>query len=93
MRELSNFIERGVALAEGDTLTLDFLPQHLGRLTVRVFAPAGTATPTTLEAQEREHILHALQVARGNRTEAARILGIDRVSLWRKLKKLGLSGK
>ncbi|MBS1135100.1 MAG: Fis family transcriptional regulator [Burkholderiaceae bacterium] len=38
VRELSNFIERGVALAEGDTLTLDFLPQHLGRLTVRVFA-------------------------------------------------------
>jgi DNA-binding NtrC family response regulator len=93
VRELSNFIERGVALAEGDTLTLDFLPQHLGRLTVRVFAPAGTATPTTLEAQEREHILHALQVSGGNRTEAAKILGIDRVSLWRKLKKLGLSGK
>ncbi|HNA28810.1 MAG TPA: sigma-54 dependent transcriptional regulator [Thiobacillaceae bacterium] len=93
VRELSNFIERGVALAEGEQLTLDFLPQHLGRLTVRVFAPAGASTPTTLEAQEKEHILRALEMSGGNRTEAAKILGIDRVSLWRKLKKLGVGGK
>jgi transcriptional regulator of acetoin/glycerol metabolism len=41
--------------------------------------------------QEREHILHALQLASGNKSEAARMLGIDRVSLWRKLKKFGVS--
>lgn len=93
VRELSNFIERGVALADGDTLTLDYLPQHLGKLTVRVFAPAGAAAPATLETQEREHILRALEVSGGNKTEAAKILGIDRVSLWRKLKKFGVSDK
>ncbi len=93
VRELSNFIERGVALADGDTLTLDYLPQHLGKLTVRVFAPAGAAAPATLETQEREHILRALEVSGGNKTEAAKILGIDRVSLWRKLKKFGVNVK
>jgi DNA-binding NtrC family response regulator len=93
VRELSNFIERGVALAEGETLELEQLPQHLGKLTVRVFAPLGAATSTTLEAQEREHILNALELAGGNRTEAAKMLGIDRVSLWRKLKKFEVSGK
>jgi DNA-binding NtrC family response regulator len=93
VRELSNFIERGVALSEGEILESDCLPQHLGKLTVRVFSPSLAAAPATLEAQEREHILHALEVAGGNRSEAARILGIDRVSLWRKLKKFGVDSK
>ena len=90
IRELSNFIERGVALAQENVLGVEHLPQHLGKLTVRVFTPAKAATPTTLEAQEKEHILHAVELAKGNRSEAARILGIDRVSLWRKLKKFGM---
>jgi DNA-binding NtrC family response regulator len=90
VRELSNFIERGVALAHGEELDVEHLPQHLGRLTVRVFKPAIAAAPATLQEQEREHILNALERAGGNRTEAARMLGIDRVSLWRKLKKYGL---
>ena len=90
VRELSNFIERGVALAQGEQLDVEHLPQHLGKLTVRVFAPTRAAAPATLEAQEKEHILSALEMAKGNRSEAARMLGIDRVSLWRKLKKYGL---
>jgi DNA-binding NtrC family response regulator len=90
IRELSNFIERGVALTQGNTLDIQHLPQNLGSLSVRVFKPEMAATATTLKEQEREHILQALKVANGNRTQAARLLGIDRVSLWRKLKKLGI---
>lgn len=90
VRELANFIERGVALAQGDTLLSDHLPQHLGALTVRVFTPALAATPVTLREQEQEQIRHALSLAGGNKSEAARMLGIDRVSLWRKLKKFGI---
>ena len=93
VRELSNFIERGVALAQGDSLDIVHLPQSLGALTVRVFKPEMAATPATLESQEAEHIRHALQLAEGNRSQAARMLGIDRVSLWRKLKKLGIDTK
>ena len=91
VRELSNFVERGVALAQGRELGVEHLPQHLGRLTVRVFAPELAAAPATLEAQEKAHILQALKLAGGNRSEAARMLGIDRVSLWRKLKKYGVN--
>ncbi len=90
IRELSNFIERGVALTQSNTLDIEHLPQSLGALTVRVFKPEMAATPTTLEEQEAEHILHVLKMADGNRTQAAKMLGIDRVSLWRKLKKLGI---
>ncbi|MFP5381301.1 MAG: sigma-54-dependent transcriptional regulator [Gammaproteobacteria bacterium] len=93
VRELSNFIERGVALAQGEVLDVEYLPQHLGKLTVRVFAPEMAAAPATLEAQEKAHILQALKLAGGNRSEAARMLGIDRVSLWRKLKKYGVTEK
>ncbi len=93
VRELSNFIERGVALAQGRTLDIEHLPQSLGALTVRVFKPEMAATPTTLEEQETEHILAVLKMADGNRTQAAKMLGIDRVSLWRKLKKLGIDTK
>jgi DNA-binding NtrC family response regulator len=93
VRELSNFIERGVALTHEKTLDIEHLPQNLGSLSVRVFKPEMAATPTTLKEQETEHILHALKMADGNRTQAAKILGIDRVSLWRKLKKLGIEAK
>lgn len=90
VRELSNFMERGVALASSEILDVEHLPQHLGALTVRVFSPALAASPATLEAQEAEHILQVLKMTGGNKTQAASMLGIDRVSLWRKLKKLGL---
>ncbi len=90
VRELSNFVERGVALAQSEALDVDHLPQHLGAFTVRVFAPPMAAVPTTLEAQEAEHIRQVLKMADGNKTKAAAMLGIDRVSLWRKLKKLGI---
>jgi len=93
IRELSNFIERGVALTQGKTLNIEHLPQNLGSLSVRVFKPEMAATPTTLKEQETEHILQALKVANGNRTQAAKLLGIDRVSLWRKLKKLGIESE
>jgi DNA-binding NtrC family response regulator len=93
IRELSNFIERGVALSSGPELGIEHLPQSLGALTVRVFTPEIATSPTTLEEQETEHILSVLKMADGNRTKAAKMLGIDRVSLWRKLKKLGIDDK
>ena len=93
IRELSNFIERGVALTQGNELGIEHLPQSLGALTVRVFKPEMATSPSTLEEQETEHILNVLKMADGNRTKAAKILGIDRVSLWRKLKKLGIDAE
>lgn len=43
------------------------------------------------EQAEREHILSVLQLADGNRGQAARILGISRKTLWKKLKHLGVA--
>lgn len=43
------------------------------------------------EEAEREHILSVLKITEGNRARAARILGISRKTLWKKLKHLGVS--
>ncbi len=43
------------------------------------------------EQAEREHILSVLQLTGGNRIRAARVLGISRKTLWKKLKHLGVS--
>jgi len=89
VRELANLIERGVALASGPVLEPAHLPETLRSVRTKVVRPAGGSF-STLEAQEADYIRQVLQHTRGNRTHAAQILGIDRVSLWRKLKRYGL---
>ena len=45
----------------------------------------------SLEEMERRHILHALSICKGNRTEVCKRLGISRATLWRKLKELKIA--
>lgn len=86
VRELENVIERGVALCQGDTLEAAHLPDDLRELTIRAFRRQDNRV-LSLEEQERDYIRWVLEEAGGNQTLAAQILGIDRVSLWRKLKR------
>jgi len=88
VRELENIIERGVALCLGDTLEAAHLPDDLRDLTIRAFRRRDGKV-ISLEEQERDYILWVLEEAHGNQTLAAQMLGIDRVSLWRKLKRYG----
>jgi len=85
VRELENIIERGVALATGRKLTPAQLPPSLVDRAVHVVRATGEQLPT-LEERETDYIRWVLKRTGGNRTRAAEILGIDRVSLWRKLK-------
>ena len=92
IRELENVIEQAVVLAEGDILSeRDFVSEP--DLFVKEFAVQGGGDPAIqpesgqpLHEVERRHIFGALQRARGNRTEAARLLGISRRCLQYKLK-------
>jgi len=86
VRELENVIERGAALCHGDRIEAAHLPDELRQLSVRAFRRKEGRVPT-LEEQERDYILWVLEEANGNQTLAAQMLGIDRVSLWRKLKR------
>lgn len=89
VRELENIIERAVALCNGSVILPKHLPQELERLSFRVYRHPGHRLPT-LEENEFEYIRWVLKRVDGNKTRAAEILGIDRVSLWRKLKRWGL---
>jgi DNA-binding NtrC family response regulator len=86
VRELENIVERGVAIATGNSIEVASLPDDLRELAIRTFRKKEGRLPS-LEEQERDYIKWVLQEAGGNQTLAAQILGIDRVSLWRKLKR------
>ncbi|HET6514131.1 MAG TPA: sigma-54 dependent transcriptional regulator [Thermodesulfovibrionales bacterium] len=92
VRELENIIERGVALSNGNAIEVAHLPEDLKELSIKTFRKKEGRIPT-LEEQETAYITWVLREVGGNKTLAAQILGIDRVSLWRKLKKLGLEGE
>jgi two-component system response regulator HydG len=89
VRELENIIARGVALATGERIEVQHLPEELRAAGARTFPE--TNTITSLADREEAYLRWALEQSGGNKSKAARMLGIDRVSLWRKLKKFGMS--
>ncbi len=89
VRELENIIERGVALANGSSIEIAHLPEDLKVISIKTFRKKEGKIPS-LEDQEIAYIQWVLKEVGGNKTTAAQILEIDRVSLWRKLKKYGM---
>ncbi len=89
VRQLRNVLLRAATLAPEDAIT----PEDLW-----LDGAEGAPPPTgdypfedlTLEDVERRHILHVLRRCQGNRSHAARILGINRTTLWKKLSRYGL---
>lgn len=86
IRELENIVERCAAFATGDKIGAEDLPPDIKEMEVLSFHKE--AHPfRTLEEIEKEYIHWVMAKAGKNKSQAARILGIDRVSLYRKLKK------
>ena len=83
VRELSNAVKHGMALARGGVIDVEDLPEEIRspeprRPTTDVLRP--------LAEVEREHVLRVIEACGGSQTEAARVLGIGRNTLWRKLR-------
>ncbi|MHB1238822.1 MAG: sigma-54 interaction domain-containing protein, partial [Gallionella sp.] len=85
VRELENLIERGTAMAQGDTIEVAHLPETLQKAEAFSLRKIDGRLPT-LNEQEKTYISRVLDEVNGNQTAAAQILGINRASLWRKLK-------
>jgi transcriptional regulator with PAS, ATPase and Fis domain len=86
VRELANVVERAVALARSPRLTVEDLPEQvrIGRATRPRRPPEGTEELVPLEDIELRYIRKVMAVTRGNKTLAAKILGVHRRTLYRK---------
>jgi DNA-binding NtrC family response regulator len=84
IRELENAIERAVALGSGPVLHLGDLPSNLQYTTPEKVSDTDEVQP--LEVLERRAIFRALQETAGDKLAAARLLGIGKTTLYRKLK-------
>ena len=87
VRELENIVERGVALAEGETLRVQDLPSDLRQLSFDSIEGEGLLS---LDEMERRYIMWVLERTGYNKGLSAQVLGVPRTTLWRKLKQYGL---
>jgi len=85
VRELENIVQRLVVMVEGDEIDVTSLPASM-----RFSAPRAVSLHRPLAEVEAEHVQAVLASVDGNKTAAAKILGIDRKTLREKLKHLGL---
>jgi len=83
VRELENIIERAVILCDSESIS----PEDLAVPS----ASSPEKNGTSLEEMEKSHILAVLNEANGNQSKASQMLGIDRKTLYLKLKKYGLA--
>jgi len=90
VRELRNLIERVVLLEEGETLIAEHLPSEFSgaRTTTSIASPGDSLELPTLAQIEADHIAEVLRLTAGNKSRAARILGISRQGLIEKLRRL-----
>jgi len=82
VRELENAIERAMVIGRGPEIQAADFP-------LQVTTPRQPESGLALEDVERGHILHVLETCEWNQTRAAKVLGIDRVTLYNKIKKYG----
>lgn len=94
VRELENAVERAVSLSHGPLVTPDDLPES-----IRTAAPLeakstsasdGDEVCLTLEEVEKRHLIRVLKEMKGNKVKAAKVLGIDRRTLYRMAERFGL---
>ena len=97
VRELRHVMERACILCQGPTLSMEHFPQEIHPLNTNQQTPPTRTTPPSfpdspsieIESEEDE-IQTALKRCRGNKTKAARLLGMDRSTLYRKIKRYNL---
>jgi two-component system response regulator HydG len=100
VRELENTIERACALSSGPVLHLGDMPTQLQEYRMQWQAAAETASEETVKMDasiltiaemEKQAILNTLRQLNGDKLTAARLLGIGKTTLYRKLKEYGIS--
>ncbi|HVO11271.1 MAG TPA: sigma 54-interacting transcriptional regulator [Vicinamibacteria bacterium] len=93
VRELRNVLERATILCDGGLITTDHLPHDVAVRAAAGVERKGAAAgdELDLDRSERELVVRALEATGDNRTQAARLLGLTRPQLYRRLRKHGLA--
>ncbi|WP_442505562.1 sigma-54-dependent transcriptional regulator [Novipirellula sp. SH528] len=88
VRELRNVMERAIALTRYDKVTVEDLPEKIRNFKggTLIFGGFDPAELVSMEEIQRRYINHVMDAVGGNQTQAARILGLDRKTIYRKLK-------
>ena len=89
VRQLQNALERAQILADDGELRPDHLPPEIVRAAQET--PVAASTERDLESVNREHVAATLERCGGNKSQAARKLGVSRRSLYRLLDRYGLN--
>jgi two-component system, NtrC family, response regulator AtoC len=89
VRELENCMRAAIAMANSGQVGFEELPTGVR---ASVVARTPTSDPRSMDEVERRHILHVLDALGWNKAEAARVLGINRATLYRKLQRYGYEG-
>ncbi len=87
VRELRNAIEYAFVLCSSGGIDVQHLPPKISGTAVECVEPPEPKQPVNL--RKKEALIRALREARGNRSEAARILGVSRVTVWKQIKRSG----
>ncbi len=94
IRELRNSVEYAFVLSRGKSIGPEHLPDKITQGAVQSI-PDPNARKTTDKVNrgqsEKEALIHALERADGNQTQAAQILGVSRVTVWKRIKKYGIA--
>lgn len=92
VRELENVIERAFNMVDGQTISMSNLPQYLQKISMGPRkSPAYKGLPALLDQVEKEAIMETLASTGGNKMQAAKVLGISRAWLYKKMKQYGIN--
>ncbi len=92
VREMKSALEYAFTVADKDTIDIDHLPPHM----LTHAEPSVSASEVALGDtgnNERQQLIDALHAAAGNQSQAARMLGINRVTVWNRMRKYGINLK
>ncbi len=93
VRELENLVQRMIIMSPGDKISMDVLPQNLMGEKAAFGKTLDYMSPQSLDDIEAYFIRKTLSECKGDRAMAASILGINKSTLWRKIKRYNLEGE
>jgi PAS domain S-box-containing protein len=93
IRELKNAMEYAFVITDSPAIQLDHLPRKISAPQPSASAPALPLTKKDVGLNEKTQLIDALKQTNGNQTKAAKLLNINRVTVWNRMKKYGLDLK